>query len=78
VPGLPFARQLHWLLTEDPASEATVGKLIEGAAGPAKRLGELWRFTRPYRGLEAMTEANSDYFFGREREIVHQDDARQW
>jgi ATP-dependent Clp protease ATP-binding subunit ClpA len=34
----------------------------------------IWRFTRPYRGLEAMTEANSDYFFGRDRktvEIIH-------
>jgi formylglycine-generating enzyme required for sulfatase activity len=70
APGLPFARQLHWVLTEDPASEATVGKLLHAASGPAQRPGELWRFTRPYRGLEAMTEANSDYFFGRKRETV--------
>jgi formylglycine-generating enzyme required for sulfatase activity len=68
APGLPFARQLHWVTTEDPASEATIGKLLDAASGPAQRPGELWRFTRPYRGLEAMTEANSDYFFGRERE----------
>jgi formylglycine-generating enzyme required for sulfatase activity len=70
APGLPFARQLHWVLTEDPASEATVGKLIDAASGPTERPTELWRFTRPYRGLEAMTEANSDYFFGRGRETV--------
>jgi hypothetical protein len=70
APGLPFARQLHWVLTEDPASEATVGKLIDAASGPATRPRELWRYTRPYRGLEAMTEANSDYFFGRTRETV--------
>jgi hypothetical protein len=70
APGLPFARQLHWVLTEDPASEATIGKLLDAASGPAERPGELWRFTRPYRGLEAMTEANSDYFFGRGRETV--------
>ena len=70
APGLPFARQLHWVLTEDPASEATIGKLMEAASGPSQRPGKLWFFTRPYRGLEAMTEANSDYFFGRERKTV--------
>jgi formylglycine-generating enzyme required for sulfatase activity len=70
APGLPFVRQLHWVLTEDPASEATVGKLIDAASGPATRPRELWRHTRPYRGLEAMTEANSDFFFGRGRETV--------
>ena len=25
---------------------------------------ELWRYTSPYRGLEAMEEKDSDYFFG--------------
>ena len=70
APGLPFVRQLHWVLTEDPASEATVGKLIDAASGPVTRPNELWRYTRPYRGLEAMTEANSDFFFGRERKTI--------
>src|SRR5262249_39260425 len=70
APGLPFARQLHWVVSDDPASEATIGKLTDAASGPATRPGELWRHTRPYRGLEAMTEANSDFFFGRERETV--------
>jgi hypothetical protein len=31
------------------------------ALPPAQRPGKLWLYTRPYRGLEAMTEANSDY-----------------
>jgi formylglycine-generating enzyme required for sulfatase activity len=70
VPGLPFARQLHWILSENPASDATVGKLIAAASGPATRPDELWRYTRPYRGLEAMSEANSDFFYGREHETV--------
>jgi formylglycine-generating enzyme required for sulfatase activity len=70
APGLPFARQLYWVTTEDPASEATIGKLLDAASGPAQRPSEVWRFTRPYRGLEAMTEANSDYFFGRDRKTV--------
>jgi hypothetical protein len=70
TPGLPFARQLHWVISEDPASEATVGKLMQAVSGPAQRPPELWRFTRPYRGLEAMTEANTDYFYGRNTETA--------
>ena len=31
---------------------------------------ELWRYASPYRGLEAMEEKDSDYFFGRTRETV--------
>jgi hypothetical protein len=30
----------------------------------------LWRHTAPYRGLTAMTEADSDFFFGRTAETV--------
>ena len=37
--------------------------------------GELWRYTSPYRGLEAMEEKDSDYFFGRKRETVEVLDA---
>jgi formylglycine-generating enzyme required for sulfatase activity len=70
APGLPFVQQLHWLITDDPASEATIGKLIDAASGPATRPAELWRYTRPYGGLEAMTEANSDFFFGRGQKTV--------
>src|SRR3984893_1959581 len=70
APGLSFARQLHWVLAEEPTSESTIGEIMDAASGPAQRPAELWRFTRPYRGLEAMTEANSDYFFGRGRETV--------
>ena len=33
-------------------------------------MGELWRYTQPYRGLAAMEEKDSDYFFGRGRETV--------
>jgi hypothetical protein len=58
------------LSPKTPASEATIGQLIAAASGPVTRPGELWRHTRPYRGLEAMTEANSDFFFGRGRETV--------
>jgi formylglycine-generating enzyme required for sulfatase activity len=70
APGLPFLRRLHWIITADPGSENDIARLIDAAAGAGTSLGELWRYTSPYRGLAAMEEKDSDYFFGREREIV--------
>jgi len=70
APGLPFLRQLHWIITPDPASEKGVAKLLDAAFGNGARPAELWRYTSPYRGLPAMEEQDSDYFFGRERETV--------
>ena len=70
APGLPFLRQLHWIVSPDPASESGLARLFEAAAGGGGRPGELWRYTSPYRGLEAMEEKDSDYFFGRKRETV--------
>ena len=70
APGLAFLRRLHWIVTPDPSSEKDVARLFDAAAGSGTRLGELWRYTSPYRGLAAMEEKDSDYFFGRERETV--------
>ena len=70
APGLPFLRRLHWIVTPDPSSEKDVARLFDAAAGSGTRSGELWRYTSPYRGLAAMEEKDSDYFFGRERETV--------
>ncbi len=70
APGLPFLRQLHWIVTADPASADTIGKLKDATTGGGARPGELWRYTAPYRGLASMTEADSDFFFGREQETV--------
>src|SRR5262249_2799502 len=33
APGLPFLRQLHWIVTGDPASEKSLGLLMDAAAG---------------------------------------------
>jgi hypothetical protein len=71
APGLPFLRQLHWVVTPDPSSETAVAHLFASVSGVDSRPGELWRHASPYRGLEAMEEKDSDYFFGRERETVH-------
>jgi formylglycine-generating enzyme required for sulfatase activity len=70
APGLPFLRQLHWIVTADPASEASIAKVMDAASGGGTAPGDPWRHTAPYRGLAAMTEADSDYFFGRGRETV--------
>jgi hypothetical protein len=70
APGLPFLRQLHWIITDDASSEETIGRIVEATAGEGSRPGELWRHTAPYRGLLAMTEADSDFFFGREHETI--------
>jgi formylglycine-generating enzyme required for sulfatase activity len=70
APGLPFLRQLHWIVSPDPASEKDVARLFDAASGSGSRPGELWRYTSPYRGLVAMEEKDSDYFFGRKRETV--------
>jgi Novel STAND NTPase 1/TIR domain len=70
APGLPFLRQLHWVITTDPASEKSLAQLMDAAAGSGAPPGELWRHTAPYRGLAAMEEKDSDYFFGRARETV--------
>jgi WD40 repeat protein len=75
APGLPFLRQMHWIITDDPASEQSLARLIDAASGAGSRPGELWRYTFPYRGLAAMTEADSDFFFGRQRETVDVMDA---
>jgi formylglycine-generating enzyme required for sulfatase activity len=70
APGLPFLRQLHWVIAADPASEKSLAKLMDAASGDGAPPGELWRHTAPYRGLNAMTESDADFFFGRVRETA--------
>src|SRR3984957_5137175 len=70
APGLPFLRQLHWIITPDPASEKCLARVVDAATGGGGLPSDLWRHTAPYRGLAAMTEADTDFFFGRGRETV--------
>ena len=44
--------------------------MFDAASGAAGGRAELWRYTAPYRGLEAMEEKDSDYFFGRTGETI--------
>jgi formylglycine-generating enzyme required for sulfatase activity len=71
VPGLPFVRRLHFVISPDPASEKDVGRIYDAASGRGSQPGSLWRYTAPYRGLDAMQEKDSDYFFGRTNETVN-------
>jgi hypothetical protein len=75
APGLPFLRNLHWIVTRDPASDRSLAQVLDAAAGAGTIPGELWRHPAPYRGLAAMTEADSDFFFGRYRD--HPDAGRR-
>jgi tetratricopeptide (TPR) repeat protein len=70
APGLPFLRRLQWIITPDPGSEKDVARVFDAASGSGTSLGELWRYTSPYRGLEAMEEKDNDYFFGRVQETI--------
>jgi hypothetical protein len=70
APGLPFLRQLHWVITADPASDKSLAQMMDAVSGSAGSTEELWRHTAPYRGLAAMTEGDSDYFFGRGQQTV--------
>jgi formylglycine-generating enzyme required for sulfatase activity len=70
APGLPFLRQLHWIVTPDPSSEKDIARIFDALSGSGSSPGELWRYTSPYRGLEAMEDKDSDYFFGRKSETV--------
>src|SRR5262244_4143785 len=70
APGLPFLRQMHWVITANPASEKSLAQIMDAAAGDGAPPGEIWRHTAPYRGLHAMTESDADFFFGRGRETA--------
>ena len=72
APGLPFLAHMHHLVESDPSSEKSVGNILEAIRAPRTTArAEPWRSTRPYRGLQAMTEADSDFFFGRDAETTH-------
>jgi hypothetical protein len=61
APGLPFLRQLHWIVSADPSSKEAVTRLFDAAAGGGTTPKALWRYSAPYRGLAAMTEEDGDY-----------------
>jgi WD40 repeat protein len=71
APGLPFLLRLNWVeapvVTEDKALHRVLAA-VKGEA--ATSTTPLWKLVNPYRGLEAMTETNADYFHGRHAETA--------
>jgi hypothetical protein len=51
APGLPFLRQLHWVITTNPASEKSLAQVMDAASGGGAPPGKLWRHTAPYRAF---------------------------
>lgn len=69
APGLPFLRRFHWIVTSDPTSTGAIGRLFDALDNRSEAV-ELWRYTSPYRGLEAMQEKDSEFFFGRNGKTI--------
>ena len=71
APGLPFLRRLNWvespIVTEDKALHRVLAALKGETVATTT---PLWKLVNPYRGLEAMTEANTDYFYSRNTETA--------
>ena len=71
APGLSFLRNLNWVeapvLTEDKVLHRLLAALEGETTASAT---PLWKLVNPYRGLEALNEANADYFHGRTRETA--------
>jgi hypothetical protein len=66
APGLPLLRMLNWVEAPIVTEDKTLHRLIAALNGDTiESATPLWKLVNPYRGLEAMTEDNADYFFGR-------------
>jgi hypothetical protein len=66
APGLPFLRNLNWVEAPIVTDDKSLHRLLAALKGETiVTATPLWKLVNPYRGLEAMTEANADYFHGR-------------
>jgi WD40 repeat protein len=71
APGLSFLRTLNWVEAPAIAEDKVLHRLLAALKGETvASTTPLWKLVNPYRGLEAMTEANADYFYGRMRETA--------
>jgi WD40 repeat protein len=69
APGLSFLRTLNWVEVPILTEDRILHRLLAALKGDAlKSATPLWKMVNPYCGLEAMTEANADYFYGRAAE----------
>ncbi len=71
APGLSFLRSLNWVEAPVITEDKVLHRLLAALRGETvASTTPLWKLVNPYRGLEAMTEANADYFYGRTRETA--------
>jgi TPR repeat protein len=71
APGLSFLRTLNWVEAPFVTEDKVLHRLLAALTGETVASATpLWKLVNPYRGLEAMTEVNADYFFGRTRETA--------
>jgi TPR repeat protein len=71
APGLSFLRTLNWVEAPIVTEDKALHRLLAALKGETvASTTPLWKLVNPYRGLEAMTEANADYFYGRTRETT--------
>ena len=69
APGLPFLRRLNWIEVQEIADDKVMHRVLGALKGEdGATLSPRWRLVHPYRALEAMTEADADYFCGRATE----------
>jgi tetratricopeptide (TPR) repeat protein len=69
APGLSFLRSLNWVEATDVTEDAAMHRVVAALKGDVPTgTTPLWKLVNPYCGLEAMTEANADYFYGRTAE----------
>ncbi len=72
APGLAGLRSLNWVVAPSLENDTTLHRIWTALKGEAidATSTPLWKLVNPYRGLEAMTEANADYFYGRSAETA--------
>jgi len=67
-PRLPFLKQIQWLPVSDPTAPDDLERIVQAIHGEVlEPVAEPWRTLNPYKGLLAFTEADADFFFGREK-----------
>ena len=71
LPGLSFLRTLNWVEAPVVTDNKTLQRILASLHGETtERSTPLWKLVNPYRGLEAMTEVNAEYFYGRDEETA--------
>ena len=67
VPNLHGLSQLHWIECNEPSAPEPMAKIAEALSGRVTpKPIEPWRRFNPYRGLLALEEEDTEFFYGRE------------